>query len=163
MKKLRLQVILLFLLIGTSIVHLFASDMKKIDYPDNFRNWVHVKSALIDEKHPLFESFGGIHHIYANSQAFEALKENTAYPNGAMFVFDLRASSPYVGGINEGKRRRIDVMQRDQKKFKDTGGWGYGSFSGDTQNLIKQNANEKCFSCHLAQEKNHYVFSKFNF
>ena len=163
MKKLQLLVILFFLLISMPIVYLFASNMERIDYPDNYRSWTHVKSAIINEKHPLFESFGGIHHVYANSIALKALKDKSAYPDGATLVFDLRSASPYEGGINEGKRRRIDVMQKDQKKFKDSGGWGYGSFSGDSQNLIRQNVIEKCFSCHLSQKENHYVFSEIEF
>ena len=161
MKKLQLQVILFFLLMSMPLVYTLASDVIRIDYPDDFRNWVHVKSSLINEKHPLFETFGGIHHIYANSKALKALKEKTAYPDGSIFVFDLKYASPYEGGIEEGKRRRIDVMQRGQQKFGDTGGWGFGSFSGDSENLMKQNVTEKCFSCHLSQGENHYVFSKY--
>lgn len=163
MNRLQLQTILLFFIMSISIDYLLASDTVRIEYPANFRNWVHVKSVLINEKHPLFDDFGGIHHIYANPKALKALKEKTAYPRGSMFVFDLKFSSPFEGGIEEGKRRRIDVMQRDQQKFMDTGGWGFGSFSGDSQNLVKQNVSEKCFSCHLAQKENHYVFSKYKF
>ena len=62
MKKLQLQVILFFILMSMPIVYLLASSVARIDYPHNFRNWVHVKSVLINEKHPLFVDFGGCEH-----------------------------------------------------------------------------------------------------
>jgi hypothetical protein len=38
-----------------------------VDYPTGYRKWVHVKSmAIVSDNNPLYASFGGIHHIYAN-------------------------------------------------------------------------------------------------
>lgn len=40
-----------------------------VPYPEEYRGWHHVKTMVIDEGHPLYEAFGGIHHIYANPKA----------------------------------------------------------------------------------------------
>ena len=93
------------LLLAFPIYPLYGTEEIKIDYPSGYRNWIHVKTGLIDEKHPLFEQFGGIHHIYANRPALQAMKTESEYPNGSAFVFDLIVSAPYDGGIAEGERR----------------------------------------------------------
>jgi hypothetical protein len=35
-------------------------------YPEGYRLWTHVKSMELKPGHPLYESFGGLHHIYVN-------------------------------------------------------------------------------------------------
>jgi len=55
-----------------------------VQYPDGYRGWVHVKSMVIQKGHPLYDSFGGIHHIYANKKALEALKKKNTFPDGAV-------------------------------------------------------------------------------
>jgi hypothetical protein len=40
-----------------------------IAYPAGYRHWTHVKTMLIEPGHPLYGSFGGIHHLYANDKA----------------------------------------------------------------------------------------------
>lgn len=62
----------------------------KIPYPKGYRNWHHIKSMLIyDSKHPLFNPFGGIHHIYVNKKGLEGYKKGGLFPDGAIIVFDL--------------------------------------------------------------------------
>ena len=33
----------------------------QVPYPDGYRDWHHVKSMVIEEGHPLYSAFGGIH------------------------------------------------------------------------------------------------------
>ncbi len=65
----------------------FAAD-SQVPYPAGYRNWHHVKSMVIEEGHPLFGAFGGIHHLYANPKAIEGYKSGK-FPDGAVIVFDL--------------------------------------------------------------------------
>ena len=37
-----------------------------LPYPEGYRFWTHVKSMELKPGHPLYESFGGLHHIYVN-------------------------------------------------------------------------------------------------
>ncbi len=60
-----------------------------VDYPEGYRAWPHVKSMVLQQGHPLFDTFGGLHHIYANAKALEAMKAGKPYPEGAVLVFDL--------------------------------------------------------------------------
>jgi hypothetical protein len=152
-------IVIPFLLL--TLIRVFASDLATIDYPVGYRDWVHTKTSIISEKHPLFETFGGVHHIYANETALQAMKEESAFPDGSILVFDLLGTSISEIGIEEGERRRLDVMQKDGKRFKSTDGWGFGSFAGDTDELVLQDVVENCRSCHISQKKKDFVFSSY--
>ncbi len=41
----------------------------EVAFPTGWRDWKHVKSMVIEPGHPLYEAFGGIHHIYADPAA----------------------------------------------------------------------------------------------
>src|SRR3989337_1249258 len=73
------------------ITSLVLAEGKKslVKYPKDYRNWTHIKSMVIQQGHSLYESFGGIHHIYANEKALKAMKSGKLYPDGAVLVFDL--------------------------------------------------------------------------
>ena len=60
----------------------------QVPYPAGYSNWHHVKSMVIDKGHPLYEAFGGIHHLYANPKAVAGYKSGK-FPDGAIIVFDL--------------------------------------------------------------------------
>ena len=132
----------------------------EVAYPDGYRDWNHVKSMVIGPGHPLYEAFGGIHHIYANPPALEGYRSGT-FPDGAVIVFDLLATEEADGAIVEGGRKVVGVMVRDQPAHAATGGWGFEAFSGDStsERLVGGNAAEACFACHEAQATPDFVFS----
>ena len=105
----------LILIVGSYFSFAFA-ETPKVKYPSGYRNWIHVKSMIISEGHPLFDVFGGIHHIYANKSALKAMQNQTPYPDGAVFVFDLLEIVTKDNITAEGKRRKINVMQKDKKR-----------------------------------------------
>ncbi|HEY0661225.1 MAG TPA: cytochrome P460 family protein [Lysobacter sp.] len=133
-----------------------------IAYPQDYREWSHVKSGLIDDPaHPAFPRFGGIHHIYANAAARDGLRSGH-YPDGAIFAYDLLELRKMPDGtIDQGARRHVDVMLRDAKRFADTGGWGYEEFrNGDPgQPTLTAKARAGCHACHKSRMANGYVFS----
>ena len=65
-----------------------AQEAAKVDYPTGYRDWTHVKSMVIQSGHPLYESFGGIHHIYANQSALEGYRTGS-FADGSVIIFDL--------------------------------------------------------------------------
>jgi hypothetical protein len=133
----------------------------EVPYPAGYRDWHHVKSMVIGEGHPLYDSFGGIHHIYANPAA-KAGYAAGAFPDGAVIVFDLLEAKADGGAIEEGARKLIGVMRKDGKAYAATGGWGFEGFKGDStaERLVTQaNAAGACFDCHTARRENDYVFS----
>src|SRR5688572_4861263 len=74
---------------GTGSSHSGAKYSRQVKFPDNYRHWTHVSTSIIQNGHPLFEAFGGIHHIYANDKALKAWQDNKALPVGSVLVFDL--------------------------------------------------------------------------
>ena len=133
-----------------------------VPYPEGYRNWTHVKSMVIEKGHPLHEAFGGIHHLYANKQALEGYRTGR-FPAGAVIVFDLLEAKSGGNAIEEGGRKVLGVMHKDPKKWKDTGGWGFEGFKGDSkaERAVADKAASACFQCHTSQKDRDFVFSRY--
>ncbi|MEQ1773022.1 MAG: cytochrome P460 family protein [Burkholderiales bacterium] len=137
-----------------------AADPAPVPYPTGYRDWHHVKSMVINQGHPLYQSFGGIHHLYANKAAVEGYKKGK-FPDGAVIVFDLLDAKSADNAVTEGERKVVGVMHKDAKKYKDTGGWGYEGFAKDsaTERAVGKNAATACHQCHTQQKDKDFVFS----
>jgi hypothetical protein len=133
-----------------------------VKYPADYRHWTHVKSMVIQRWNPLYESHGGIHHVYANWRAFKALQSGKSFPDGAVLVLDLLQAKEGNNSIVEGLHKFVCVMQKDSKEFIDTGGWGFEEFKGDTRERVVGEPKSSCFSCHEAKKQTDYVFSDFH-
>lgn len=146
--------------VSISILNLASESKSTVPYPEGYRNWVHVKSMLILQGHPLYDAFGGIHHIYANSKALTGYKTGK-FPDGSVIVFDLLEAKFENNTYVEGERKVVGVMYKDSRKFKETGGWGFEAFKGNTKERVVKNAEQDCFSCHASQESTDFVFSQY--
>jgi len=80
---------------------------------------------IIQPGHALYDTFGGIHHIYANKTCMKALQSGKAFPDGAILIFDLLEVKSADNTLTEGQRKVLGVMQKDSKRFAGTGGWGF--------------------------------------
>lgn len=132
-----------------------------VPYPDGYRNWKHVKSMVIKPGHALYDSFGGIHHLYANQKALAGYKSGK-FPNGSVIIFDLLEANDADNAVTEGKRKVVGVMHKDATRYAATGGWGFEGFKGDskTGRAVGANAKTACFDCHTAQKDADFVFSR---
>ena len=141
---------------------LFAADAAPVPYPQGYRQWTHVKSMTINQGHALYEAFGGIHHLYANKMAEQGYK-NGKFADGSVIVFDLLEAKVADNTVQEGARKVLGVMHKDARKYKDTGGWGFEGFKGDskTERAVGKNAATACFQCHAPQKNQDFVFSTF--
>jgi Cytochrome P460 len=130
-----------------------------IPFPDAYRNWLHVKSMLIQPGHSLENPFQGIHHVYANDKAASGLKIGK-YKDGSVLVFDLLKYEEKDKTIQEGERKLVGVMHKDSAKYASTGGWGFEGFAGNskTERLVKDRG-KACFDCHTSEKGKDYVFS----
>lgn len=133
----------------------------EVYYPEDYRSWTHVKSLILEAGHPLFESFGGLHHIYANAKAMEGYRNNHRFPDGSMIVFDLLQDVRQDNAISEGERKVIGVMYKNTKAFAQTGGWGFGAFENQNGKRKELDPVTGCFNCHMAQKDKDYVFSDY--
>lgn len=138
----------------------FSADPAPVSYPEGYRAWTHVKSMVINPGHSLYDAFGGIHHIYANAKAMEGYKSGK-FPAGAVIVFDLLEAKSGNNAVQEGARKVVGVMHKNAAKWKDTGGWGYEGFKGDskTDRAVGKNAASACHGCHTQQKEKDFVFS----
>jgi hypothetical protein len=141
---------------------LWASTKDAVPYPAGYRMWTHVKTALIGPQSPAFESFGGLHHIYANEKAMQGYRSGR-FPDGSVLVFELLETRENTGVTTEGPRKRVGVMVKNNKQYAETGGWGYESFQGDSQTERRLNPQSRiaCYKCHESQKDRDYVFSEF--
>lgn len=151
---------LISLMLGALAMPVWAAD-PQVPYPSSYRDWQHVKSMVIEEGHPLFGAFGGIHHLYANPKAIEGYKAGK-FPDGSVIVFDLLEASRKDSAVTEGSRKVLGVMHKDAKKYAATGGWGFEGFGGGDQSkrVVGANAASACFGCHAPQKDHDYVFSR---
>src|SRR5262245_18615375 len=131
-------------------------------YPQDYRKWVHVKSALIGPQSPAYAQYGGLHHIYANETAIAGYRTGQ-FADGSVIVFDLLETRESSGTTVEGRRRFIDVMIKDSRQYAETGGWGFEEFKGDssTERALTAQARTACYSCHAAMKGHDFVFSAF--
>lgn len=132
----------------------------EVYYPDGFRNWTHVKSMILEEGHPLYESFGGIHHLYANSEAMQGYRSGT-FPDGSVIVFDLFNAARSDNAVTEGERKVIGVMYKNAKAFPETGGWGFGGYKNLLGEKLDIDGKTACYNCHTAQKDKDFVFSSY--
>jgi hypothetical protein len=150
------------LLLAAASLPALADDPAAVPYPKGYRDWMHVKSMVINPGHPLYDAFGGIHHIYANKKAMEGYAKGK-FPDGAVIVFDLLEAKSADNAVTEGARKVVGVMHKDAKKWKETGGWGFEGFKGDstTERAVGKNAASACYNCHTQQKDRDFVFSAY--
>lgn len=103
--------------------------------------------------------------VYGNDITVKAIKENNIhpFPNGAAIAKVVwNKLEDADGNIRPGTFNAVQIMTKDDDRYKETGGWGFAIFSGLQlkpfgKTITYQNT---CFNCHkqLASE-NGYVFN----
>lgn len=157
------KLFLIVLLAGLALsgFYLFSPSKNDVPYPEGYRNWTHIKSMILEKGHPLYEAFGGIHHIYANKKALDGYRAGNKFKDGSIIVFDLLEAVAENNAIMEGKRKVVGVMIKNSKKYKNTGGWGFEGFAGDTRDRVVKNMEGECYACHTQMKNQDFVFSEY--
>lgn len=130
-----------------------------VPYPEGYRGWAHVKSALTSPAHAKYAVNGGFQHIYANPQALAGYRTRS-FPEGSVIVFDWLEMQDQNGQFIEGPRRQIDVMVKDSTRYRGTGGWGFQRFPGDTHTELA-GPRTLCFACHDRLKSDGLVLSSY--
>jgi hypothetical protein len=138
-----------------------AADDNSVAYPDGYRDWRHIKTMIINPGHPLFNTFGGLHQLYANAPAVQGYRDGK-FPDGAVIVFDLSEAVDRDNTITAGAPKVVGVMTKDSRRHAETGGWGFEGFAaGDRlRPTVGANAATACFECHRSEKAHDYVFSR---
>src|SRR5580692_2917424 len=144
-----------------------AADDQTVPYPEGYRHWTHLHASLIG---PTLAGFwkrpcqkpctAGIFHFYGNEKAMMGLRTGT-YADGAVIAEELlEMLGSATGGGKEGERRLVGVMVKDSNRYAPTGGWGFGSYDGDSrEDNLDSVAKTACFTCHIPRKDHGYVFT----
>lgn len=146
---------------ATLLPAMVASDGLEVPYPEGYRHWTHIKSAYVGKASPAFPRYGGLHNIYANSQAMEGYRDGR-FPVGSVLVFDVLDASSSDQGVEPGSRKFIDVMWKRAEGR--NGRWVFGEFDRDsrsTRNVTAERGVVQCQACHDGPGTKDGVFSKF--
>jgi len=161
---------------STASVSLASKDAV-VEYPEGFRTFDHVNSAIVEPGFifngvDLGAQVPGLHHIYANKKAMRGYRElNVAEPgtvvfkDGSVIVFDLLQTETVTSGTGTatfaGDRLAVIVMEKDSKRYAATGGWGFEVFDPVTKNPALTPADQAdCFACHQLVSDSDFVFSR---
>ena len=145
-----------FAIASLGLTAVAAAAVDEIPFPEGFRAWTHIRSAVVGPASAAFARFGGMHSIYANPAAMEGYKSGT-FPEGSVIVFDNHQVFNFQGTDVPTQRRFIDVMQ------KSGGGWRFSEFNGDSKtarNVDIAQGQQQCAGCHAASKTDH-VYSQF--
>jgi Cytochrome P460 len=143
---------------------LFASAEDGLKLPTDFQQGYLVNSMLVTKEPNKTGLFAGVHLIYVNPVGVDRLKRggSTPYPDGTVFVDDVREFATDDGVYQQGARKFLTLMVKDSKKYASTGGWGFQAWrGGDPTKPIVNDPPKQCFTCHVPKKANDYVFSAY--
>ena len=143
---------------------LFASPGDSPKMPADSQQWYLANSMLVTKEPNKTGLLTGVHLIHVNQVGFDRLKRGgpTPYPDGTVFVDDVREFSMDDGAYHQGGPKFLTVMVKDSKKYASTGGWGFQAWlGGDPTKAIVNDSSKQCFGCHVPQKGNDYVFSTY--
>jgi hypothetical protein len=156
----RLLLLTATLAVATFTASVLTSQGNAIPFPEDYRQWTHVKSTLVGPKSASFDSNGGYHHFYANEKAMEGYRTGS-FPDGSILIDDGLEAMEQSGVMTEGVRRRVAVMVKDRRAFAASAGWGFETFPGDTRTAAQSSEGKAaCLACHL-KAKRDLVYSQF--
>jgi hypothetical protein len=129
--------------------------------PPDWRSWTHITTGVIySDQHPLFDPFGGVHHIYANAKAAAVYKANgKRFPDGSAIVFVLYDAKDVDGMYVAGKKKVTALMVKDSKRYARSYGWGWQAWDANGKPLVTDPV-QQCANCHLSQKDRDMVFSQ---
>ncbi|APR35618.1 cytochrome C oxidase subunit III [Paraburkholderia sp. SOS3] len=134
-----------------------ASPIYGVTIPHGYRTWQFVAPA--EEADPLDE----LRIVLGNPTVMKALEKNTLpFPDGSIFVklaWKRVPSTEFGPASVPGAATTVQVMVKDSKRYRDSGGWGFGRFiNGQPADLAQ---HQTCFACHQARVRNHdFVFTR---
>lgn len=161
----RIRFLIVLAFVTTALISIMGIERQDelMPYPEGFREWTHIKTTLTGFGNVPQKKFDGFHHIYANDKAMAGYQTGQ-FPDGAIIVFDKHEVDSSAVEIKPGKRKFINVMYKNSNAFKDTGGWGFEEFTAEsrTEGRLTVQRQQNCFnSCHAAQKKTDFVFTRF--
>jgi hypothetical protein len=134
--------------------------------PADYREWVYVTSGLgmsyAPENQPAAAPPPGstarppvFDNVFVNRQSYRAFMESGRWPDGTMFVLELRRGERHVsidtGGQTQGPVVALEAAVKDSARYASTGNWayiGFGRADNLTASAMPNPPTASCYSCH---------------
>ena len=143
----------------------YVSADGSIERPTNFRTeFAHMGSWFVPEG-----DASGFHDVYTQKSTIEAFRKTGQFPDGAVLVKELRASTAGAYTTGSGVAYASDlkqwfVMVKDAKgRFPDNPlwgqGWGWALFKPDAPSKnVATNYQADCLGCHVPAQANDWIY-----
>jgi len=134
--------------------------------PTEYREWVYVTSGLgmsyapeaqqatapppgSTARPPVFDN------VFVNRQSYRAFLQSGRWPDGTMFILELRRGERHVsidtGGQTQGSVLGIEAAVKDSSRYAATGGWAYFGFGRPdslAESAMPNPPTASCYACH---------------
>jgi hypothetical protein len=117
-------------------------------FPDNYREWVWLSSGLgMSYSSRAGEGDPDFDNVFVAPQAYRSFVASGAWPNGTVFVLEIRGSHGQ-GSINQAGHYQGDLQDVEAHVKKADGVWAFYGFGDGSKpaRLIPRSAS--CYSCH---------------
>lgn len=131
-----------------------------IKYPAGLKNWRVIASSFRTDNNTQ-------RVILGNNIAINAVRSGRTnpWPQGsilAKLVWNNRQHPIWESAIVPGDFVHSEIMIKDRKKYKQTKGWGFARWKGETQQPYgkDESFSEECVTCHKHANKSDFVFTQ---
>ena len=123
-----------------------------------YRDWRLIAPALEDA--PLHE----LRAVLGNDLAVAAYRDGARpFPDGTVLVklaWERMRSRDFDSATVPGRATTVQVMVKDSRRYRESGGWGFGRFIDGKP--VDAAQHETCFACHEAPVKDRdFVFTRY--
>ena len=95
-------------------------------------------------------------NVFVNRQSYRAFMQTGRWPEGTMFILELRRGARHVsidtGGQTQSDVLGIEAAVKDSTRYKATGGWAYFGLGGGRTPLVESAmpnpTTASCYACH---------------
>ena len=139
--------------------------------PTNYREWMYLTSGLGMTYGPTQPAAGRpplFANVFVNPQSYKAFMSTGQWPDGTMFILELRRSvanaSINNGGFTQTDVAMLEAAVKDSQRFADTGGWKYlelGAPPKAPESSVPLPATASCYACHATHTAVENTFVQF--
>lgn len=142
----------------------------ELQRPVEYRNWIFLTSGLGMTYGPNAPAAGQpapFSNVFVNPASYRAFLASGRWPDGTMFVLEIRRAeenvSINVGGRTQGEVVALEASVKDATRYPE-GGWSYFSFDspqGSRASVAPFPRSAECYSCHRAHGAVDWTFTQF--
>ena len=129
----------------------FTQD-EKLEFPNNYREWINLTSGLNMSYAPRIAGMAGhdmFDNVFVNPSAYKAFLQTGTWPDQTILVLEVRGAGSQASINKSGHFQDSDVMGREVhlKDKRVTGGWAFYGFD-DNKPTTPFPHQMDCYSCH---------------